>query len=259
MAAVIPPLISRSASCQELIHPDHSLDCTSTDSGRRKVLVLGDRRARGVSVGLLRWLPDRDYTVFGECLPDCSVSFFIERLTALASHFGSDDSVVVCIDLDSIGRFGSHHFKKLFFIGQYTNVIFSLISSRTHGKALPRFMSLYNNSKKAKYISIRIFDNYTVNGKFRISKRCLCENLAFYIKSSVCMGCVFALSCLRYVNTVEVTGWGASPSLRGDRAGLAGPDNLKNTGLVHSGLLLTAGPGCDGDDPLPIRTHLLLF
>lgn len=172
---------------------------------RRRVLVVGDGTSRGIAGGLLEWLDCDVNSVYGECHRGFSISQLSSRLFQLTMDFNPEDSVVICIDLNSIGKLSTSGLNKLFSIGRYTNIIFSISFSSTDRHSLIKNVALRSALLGYNYnTSVRIFDNDIVNGKHRISKRMLCRNLSLYIRCSRSMERVFKQSCMIYVNLSDV-------------------------------------------------------
>lgn len=173
------------------------------DISKKQVLVFGDGTARGVATGLLNFVSSREYFIQGESHPGYSVSQMSDRIFQLTVGFSCQDSVVVCVDLDSDSNINPHHLKKLFSVGRYTNLIFSLTYSNLKKDRFVYFVSLCSMFLKHQNASIRNFSNNVVNGKFRLSKRCLYRNLCDYVVSSNVLKNVFVLSYVDCYNDVN--------------------------------------------------------
>lgn len=183
--------------------PVRGLKYFPLDPSRKQVLVFGDGTAKGVATGLLNFASSREYFIQGESHPGYSVSKMGDRIFQLTADFGCQDSVVVCIDLDSASSISPHHLNKLFSVGRYTNVIFSLTYSNLKKDRYIYFVSLCSMFLKRQNASIRNFSNNFVDGKFRLSKRCLYKNLYNYVVSSYVLKNVFVLSYLKCHNAVN--------------------------------------------------------
>lgn len=180
----------------------------SSSVGTKNVLVFGDRSASGVATGLLSFTDSSEYSTYGEIHPGYSIPQMAERLFQLTTNFNWQDNVIVCINLGSIGRVSSYLLNKLFSIGKYTNLIFSLTFSSPDKDKYFSFVSFCQRFLKRQSASIRTLDNDFVGGKFRLARESLCKHLYTYVSVSYMLKYVFVSSYIRhcdFVNDVAVS------------------------------------------------------
>lgn len=177
-------------------HPASS--CTN----KKRVLVFGDSSARGVAPGLLRFVDTSEYSVNGESYPGFSISQMANKVFQRTTDFGVQDSIIVCINLDVAGGIHNGQLRKLLSIGKYLHLIFSLTYSNSSYNKYLGFASICHEFLQRQNASIRVLDNVIVNGRFRVTKKHLCETLYNYVNLSFLLKNVFVSSCVKYCNTV---------------------------------------------------------
>lgn len=170
---------------------------------RSDVLVFGDSSARGIVAGLRNNCPGHcDYFIHGESHPGYTISQMANRIFELTTNYCWKDNVIVCMDLRSFSNVSYYHLSKLFSVGRYTNLIFSLsYSGNNDHYTYSNFVYFCHRFLKSQNASIRIFDNSVIGGKFRLSKKKLCNYLFSYVKASFLLKNKFASLNVKCHNT----------------------------------------------------------
>lgn len=176
--------------------------------------MFGDASARGVAAGLLDFAKPGEFSIYGEIHADYSIPQMADGIFQLTTDFTWQDNVIVCIDLGSIGGVGSYLLNKLFSIGKYTNLVFSLTYSSSNYNRYFNFVSLCQRFLKYHNASIRTLDNNIVGGKFRLTKKSLCKNIYIYASVSFVLRSVFVSSCVRYCDIAGVVARGVVEDIR---------------------------------------------
>lgn len=164
------------------------------------VLIFGDISAKGVSTRMYSCIDSDQYKLYGELQPDGSLLQMSKRIFELSKSYDNRDNVIVCLDLRNHCKLNSNTLKKLFSIGKYTNVIFSLTYGKPNRKQYIEFTNLCQKFLSHQNASIRIFNNNIMNGKYRLSKKNYYRNLVNYVYASCLLENSLVLSNIQMTN-----------------------------------------------------------
>lgn len=214
--------------------------------GKPRVLVFGDGSSRGIAADLRGLLGAEACCVYGESRSGFSILQMAHRIAQLTTTFNSRDSVIVSLNLRSFSGLKPTHLSRLFSVGRYTHVIFSLVFAPDNAREHQRYVSFCRCLSANRNISCRVLENTIINGRHRMSRNFLCNNLVLYIGASCRMRAAFSRFSLRYIDTVDLAATGCMPGLTGS----LNNDNASDYGKKHGNLIqvpLNSGSNMHGE------------